>query len=317
MLNIPIEYCFTFSDERNDIISRDPIITNRYWIKYPEEWLTTTMKERIIGFRSLFIKKNIRLFKFYLQLTKPHDAEWPSGTKVIGDRVLFFTDTQLDTDETLTPIDKLIQTGLANYFGDNNKHAILIKCGKMKRRLSDNIQEGDNWSLYDSDEDANSFTNEILGPNSTVQYGEDTFGFRFEINRLTNEDGRRIYFPEGTKMKILFKANDTKSLFNAYDYPDVMDSISGAEIIEFYDIYDRRSCMITSNIVDISNRYLGYTNLRYSPLKYYKINNSDTQFYIEFWNGRDDKLKSVFPYDNKEYMNIEMIILHDASNPYV
>jgi hypothetical protein len=311
MLNIPIEYCFTFSNEDNDIISRDPNIPNKYWIKYPEEWLTSTMKERIIGFRSLFVGRNIRSFKFSLQITKPHDEEWPSGSIVVGDRVLLFTDAQMGSDEDFTSLLEMIFKGMSRYFGDNNKQAIMLSWGKMKRRMDNNVEEGDNWCSYNSDEDADSSINAILGPNSNTLYGKDTYGLRFEINRATNEDGRRIYFPEGTKMKIFFDNSDTNAIFNAYDYPPVLSDLLDAEIFEYYDIYDRHSCMITSNIVDLSNKYLGYTNVRYTPLKYYKINNSDTRFYIEFWNGHDHTLRSVFPYDNKEHLSIEMIILHN------
>ena len=47
---------------------RDSIQPNRYWFKFPETWATSTIFERVIGFRSLWIPLAQRILKFNIEI---------------------------------------------------------------------------------------------------------------------------------------------------------------------------------------------------------------------------------------------------------
>ena len=71
-----------------------------------------------------------------------------------------------------------------------------------------------------------------------------------------------------------------------------------------YDIWDRHSCKLFSNIAIDSNRgYIGNTSINIIPIKYFKIKSTDKKFYIDFYNSRNINCPSVIPYmknKNKE-----------------
>ena len=51
-----------------EICYRDKDKPNRYWFKFPENWTTSTVKERVIGFRSLWIPLAQRILTFELEI---------------------------------------------------------------------------------------------------------------------------------------------------------------------------------------------------------------------------------------------------------
>ena len=67
------EFVYTFNDETtkdNDrLVYRDKKIFNRFWFEYPPEWRTANVKERYIGFRSLYVSKIYRHLVFDLEIT--------------------------------------------------------------------------------------------------------------------------------------------------------------------------------------------------------------------------------------------------------
>ena len=67
------EFVYTFNDETtkdNDrLVYRDKKIFNRFWFEYPPEWRTANVKERYIGFRSLYVSKIYRHLEFDLEIT--------------------------------------------------------------------------------------------------------------------------------------------------------------------------------------------------------------------------------------------------------
>ena len=54
-------------DGRQPNCYRDPVQPNRYWFKFPETWATSTIFERVIGFRSLWIPLAQRILKFNIE----------------------------------------------------------------------------------------------------------------------------------------------------------------------------------------------------------------------------------------------------------
>ena len=58
----------------SEICYRDKDKPNRYWFKFPELWTTSTLKERVIGFRSLWIPLAQRILTYNLDMTLEDDS---------------------------------------------------------------------------------------------------------------------------------------------------------------------------------------------------------------------------------------------------
>ena len=77
-LNVPIEQFYTYGVNLNqyksidkedeyrnaEYITRDIVIVNRYWLKFPPAWRTSEQKERIIGIRSIWLSEAVRTLRF-------------------------------------------------------------------------------------------------------------------------------------------------------------------------------------------------------------------------------------------------------------
>jgi hypothetical protein len=147
------------------------------------------------------------------------------------------------------------------------------------------LPEGENWSLYD-DYDPNP-------PHWGWCYGitfyiSADYPFSFSITNLSY---------------------DTEILFNADEYNDDVHKENYAKNIEFYNVWDLKSCMLTSSIVNNENGYLGYTNARYEPIKYYKITSYSNVFYIDLFCGHNHNIKSILPKDNKDHLSLEIVLI--------
>ena len=77
--------------------------------------------------------------------------------------------------------------------------------------------------------------------------------------------------------------------------------------LNFYDVWDRHSCKIFSNLASSSNKnYIGNTDVIYNPIKYFKFTSSDNKFYIDFYNARNINCPSIIPYIIDSYGNITL-----------
>lgn len=62
---------------------------------------------------------------------------------------------------------------------------------------------------------------------------------------------------------------------------------------------------VTASFVNQTEfQHLGYTGITYNPLKYYKINSSDTEFYIELWT-KDGNIPALITEDGHDVIVIE------------
>ena len=61
-------------DRYREICYKDKDQPNRFWFKFPENWSTSTVKERIIGFRSLWIPLAQRILTFELDMILEDDS---------------------------------------------------------------------------------------------------------------------------------------------------------------------------------------------------------------------------------------------------
>ena len=85
----------------------------------------------------------------------------------------------------------------------------------------------------------------------------------------------------------------------------------------FIDVWDRRHVMFTSSIAtNTSRNEVGFSEVRYMPVKYFKVNSNETRFWIDLWIGRVTHIPAVLPRDDKDGFNLEVIFLHDDDELY-
>jgi hypothetical protein len=52
---IPKEVLFRLSNDASNDARQDTLKKNRWWFKYPEEWTNRTLKDKVLGIRSLYL----------------------------------------------------------------------------------------------------------------------------------------------------------------------------------------------------------------------------------------------------------------------
>jgi hypothetical protein len=115
-------------------------------------------------------------------------------------------------------------------------------------------------------------------------------------------------------------SDDAKSVLHAEDFEFDEDfALPNHDIncVDFYDVWDLRPCMIKSNLASgVQHNYLGHTNVRYDPLKYYRINNNDNSFTFELMFGNSTKIPVLLPFDDVDPITLEYVILQNATELY-
>ena len=79
--------------------------------------------------------------------------------------------------------------------------------------------------------------------------------------------------------------------------------------LTFENVWDRHSAKIYSSFAtDNSKGYLGNSQIFYHTIKYFKLNSTDQQFWIEFYSARHSEIPLVLPIN--ESFNLEIQFLH-------
>ena len=78
--------------------------------------------------------------------------------------------------------------------------------------------------------------------------------------------------------------------------------------IVFEDVWDRCSCKIYSSIAEQSSKgYLGNSKVKFSTIKYFKLNSSDNRFWIEFYSGRYNRIPVKIPETETFYIEMQFM----------
>ena len=125
---------------------------------------------------------------------------------------------------------------------------------------------------------------------SPVEDNDDAFGSlyytEFKINFInTNTDENN-------------NKDDFTDLMNIGDkphqnHPDIYRD-KWLERLEFYNVWHIQPCKIYSSITEQSAyNYIGDSSVNFIPIKYYKLNSNDNQFWIEFYSGRHNSIPII------------------------
>ena len=280
-INIPIPTESSLFSEDGEI---DPELKWRWWFKLPDIWTTSNIGEKIVGIRSIYLMKNRRKIEYTLHLkkykyTKTDDAEMIEDETVNTLTVRMVSWLPVDKDLREFYVDMFAQVNAA--IEENNKtktpQQIAFEMNNTDVYRRDIQMDG----VFEKHQNRRSFVEQIYCPN---KYADEII------------DGT-TYFT-----KCMFKITDVNEdfdlIFNINDNPLPEDYVTE---MNFFDVWDRHSCKVFSNIASDSNRgYVGNSQIVFMPIKYFKINSTDKKFYIDFYNSRNIKCPSVLPYKKKE-----------------
>ena len=280
-VNIPIPTETSLFSEDGEI---DPELKWRWWFKLPDIWTTSNIGEKIVGIRSIYLMKNRRKIEYTLHLkkykyTKTDDAEMIEDETVNELTVRMVSWLPVDKDLREFYVDMFAQVNAA--IEENNKtktpQQIAFEMNNTDVYRRDIQMDG----VFEKHQNRRSFVEKIYCPN---KYADEII--------------------EGTTYftKCMFKITDVNEdfdlLFNINDNPLPKDYVTE---MNFFDVWDRHSCKVFSNIASDSNRgYVGNSQIVFMPIKYFKINSTDKKFYIDFYNSRNIKCPTVLPYKKKE-----------------
>jgi hypothetical protein len=272
MSNI-IEYSY-LSNEVG--LTRDKDIPNRYWCEFPPLWMTANIGEKLVGFRSFFVARSKRYMRFTIKLYDSQDQI----IKELEDVHVFLD----DDDDCQTFISKF-KAVLGDYI-DVVYYPLIRHKNTPEEPI---IYEGKNYVAFTVSSDNSPPTDYVKG---------EGIGLMF-LTSPKHSDTKFII----TNMDVV-----TKGFLNAQDYESREYQDTPYNFLIFYNIWDRHSCMIKSSLVNSTmNNYLGYTGVRYNPLRIYKVTNNDSRFYIDLYNGHNQRYITCLPFDDLECMTLEIV----------
>jgi hypothetical protein len=158
------------------------------------------------------------------------------------------------------------------------------------------VYKGKNWETY----------SKSINDNLLSDDGSDDYSFSVII--VSKIDNLQFILTE--------PFGDFMNVFDALDYE--IDPETGAQKLQtnpyssivFHNLWNRHTCLLKSSLVNgTMNNYLGYSNVRYSPLRYYRITNDDSKFYIDLFNGHEHPYPSILSPDNRDCITVEMVMI--------
>ena len=257
---IPIESTFFLEDGKLDSYKN-----NRYYFRLPQEWITSNLNEIIVGVRSCNILKKRRRIKFTVGLCK-YDIktfnEYIKGSfhDIITDINKKSTSTltcKIDItcwiyeDQDLRVLEEAVHQTMVNYV-KNQWFSVLNLFAQSESNEEDRDIE------FKTFYDTNGYHAEIFSPRNSK---DKRYNVAFRIMEY-NQDFRDVFF-------------------NGVWYSKIGD---WQPKITFDNLWDRHDCMVYSSLCTGSNHgYLTITNQQINPIKYFKIQSSDQQFWIELY----------------------------------
>jgi hypothetical protein len=258
---IPIELSFTIDNSSKGTSTyRDPFIPNRYWFKFPAEIQTSTARERMIGFRSLWISRSKRnpmiRFDFKKTGTRWSDTDMWKDYDEENERSMSMYAWMDNSEDWLKFYDSLDRAKTKAFGADFGHDALIFDWKKMAKNHDTNVvARGKYWCAYD---------------HPPLQSSDYSYTLHFETGPNFKDD---VTF----QMSLINE--DSRQLFNGQDLPLPSELAIYARQWDFYDVWDRHSHFLTSDLSSSTNgSYLGYSGTRYNPMKYYRITGDFNNF---------------------------------------
>jgi hypothetical protein len=253
---IPKEMLFKISEARQDTIKK-----NKWWFKLPEEWTNRAFKDKVLGLRST--KLVPRWF-----------------TPMFGWAFAFFPDKNPDTQPSFA-----YTVGVGDLF---------IGATTTIREIQDHFNNIyadfiEKFGINDQPPDrAENHKSHIYKKYYTYYYHKDPVDPSKIICVLVfNLVQRYAPGPVGFTKFMFYNPNqDALDLFGRSLFPTTLK----LEELSFTILWDRRELYILSSLAISSdkNGYLGHScTADYIPIKYYRLDSDDKEFWIELYSERE------------------------------
>ena len=229
--------------------------TNRYTFKHNEHWKTLQRKNITFGLRSVVLIPAIRYFSVNFELVGSTTVEVPLSVSLGSNSVMNDFNVSIESSRRLL------------------YEECLFNDPKSSLGPAD----------YNARFNQKSRTFEI-----TVERAERYI--RFPKNHIVSVDALAMLNIRADFLSSLSEANDSlkwtaftkkyaTELTHVVTYPKDTHKIHS---IVFHNVWNRENLIINSSLADISyNRYIGFTNSVYSPVKLFKMSNEDQTFWID------------------------------------
>lgn len=162
-----------------------------------------------------------------------------------------------------------------------------------------------------------SFAKEITKCGLESEFNKDLLYFCYEyleyehrksyaqVFKIRNDDPSKYVY----KFAIYNLNDDAKAVLNYYK----QELTTGESPLILYDCWDRHESLIKSNLSSLnSHQYLGFSESIYRPIKYFKLHENTTDFWIELWNSRNKDVPNILPNDKKDGLIIETLLLESG-----
>jgi hypothetical protein len=242
-----------------------------------------------------------RFIQFTITLRLPDGEKWPDDTTEPKKVTMA---CRIDTpDEAYQKLADEIRRNLHLQIAQWARQYIHLEWRFLHKVLPEDLTSGvSNSGKYWRSYNGNNLKNGLAN---------DSFSLSFR---------KSIHAPTNMTFMISNLNMDAKAMFHTEDFvsdPDYYQPDHNVTRIDFYDVWDYHPCMIKTDLANgVQHNYLGYSHVRYDPVKYYRINNSDNMFSIELFNGHYSNIPSILPFDDKETITIEYTILQNATQLY-
>ena len=286
---LPQETVF-MSNSSNSFV--DPLHRERIYFTFPKNWSTNVTKHAIIGIRSIYVTRAFR--RCLLTLRQKLKYRDMSGDEIDVEThdvkvSKFFKD------------DTLLQEFIAK---------IAYKLGEVKWSDTNAPHINDTETLecyYDFIEETDTHRSRFVIHSPYNDIPENDRKTNVSVGSGLVEE--RTYYIEFEVVDI----NEDCSIILNYSKPETRPKLS--EPIITYDIWDRDSCIVYSNLAYMSDHnFLGHTR-RYemNNLKYYEINNCNQTFWVDLYTSVDHKCPVYLSSDRKDELYIEATLLTSAN----
>ena len=281
---IPQETVFM---SKSDTSYQDKLVKNRIHFQFPKNWSTNQNKTNIIGIRSIYITRGYRNAEIGLKVSLKikdllGDIQYEEPYTITVDK--FFDDYTL-LKEFITKINDHIQDITWKKTPPNYNQAL--------RCYYDFIPDENNTDFHKSRFVIKSPYNDLPEEDRTV----DAIG----NGGVTTS---YIYYFE---FEIVSMNDDCTNLLN-YSKDTRKDK---SQPIYTYDVWDRNSCILFSNLSYMSEKsFLGHTRkYELNGIKYYELTNNNQSFWVDMYAAVDHKAPVYLPKDEKEELYIEAQLL--------
>jgi hypothetical protein len=278
---IPKEMLFRISDARQDTIKK-----NKWWFKLPEEWTNRSFKDKVLGLRSIKLvpKWFVPMFGWGLAFFPDHNPETKASfayTVSVGDLFIGATTTIHQIEDYFNNIytDFIKKFGIIDQSPDDTER--IIKKHTYRKYCTYYYQE--------TPSDPSKIIC-VLVFNSVEGYAPGPVGFTKNMFHTPNQDALDFFGP---------------SLF---------PSVLKPEELSLTVMWDRRELYITSSLALSSdkNGYLGHSReADYIPIKYYRLDSDDKEFWIELFSEREHSCE-VDDLQKVSDLYLEMIFMYNA-----